>query len=183
MPVKIHVKGDRKGDYELVAHSAQETRIHNHEVFDMFDAYGNVMYTVPIARIRLMQLNVDKTEGVPLFEGPNRKCSVVMEGNSSSPDEGGDLEIECDRVSTIRIYNEVMVDCSYRVNKGVGGDSWNREFLIPLANIRYIDYNRASSKQEISAPQEDSSRREVPVKKNEPEADQQVPRKAPRMKQ
>lgn len=138
MAVKVVVKGDKGGDYELIAFDGRKNRIYDHEVLEMFDDNNNILYSVPLSRIRYLQIINDESLQLPQYAGDNRNIVVTIEGG-----ESGDLTIQCDRISLDRFINDIVIDLhTYMgMDPQTKEDMWFREFSVPFVNIKFINYN------------------------------------------
>lgn len=137
MAIKVVVKGDKGGDYELIAFDGRKSRIYDHEVLEMFDENNYILYSVPLSQIRYLQTIDNENLELPQFAGENRNVVITIGG------EAGDLTIQCDRITVDRFINDAIIDLHtyLGLNPQTKEDMWFKEFSIPFTNIKFINYN------------------------------------------
>lgn len=136
MPVKVVVKGDTSGDYELFADIAHKNRVFDEEVLDMVDPENRLLYSIPLPKIRYIQI-LDQAVDMPKYAGDNRSILVTVEGNVT------DIAFQCDRVVPERIINKLTLDLYIYMglDEKTKNDKWFKELSIPFENIKHINYN------------------------------------------
>lgn len=136
MAVKVIVCGDSNGDYEFIVATAEKRRLFNEETLELLDVDGNLLYTVPMHSLRLIQIIPDGEVEPKKFQLDNSIMAVCLNNANS------DAIVECTRASSERFVNEIVIETfNYLGRDEKGVENWFKEFIIPFKQIKYIDHN------------------------------------------
>lgn len=138
MPVQIQVKGPQNGlDFILTGHDARIERVQSEkEIVLVLDVDGNVIYSVPLPNVRLIQPVAKATQPVPRHVGQTARVQVHIIGDSE-----GDFQQVCDNVIYPKPFYTLMADLFNVTAEGNGQPVPSRVLSVPFDNIRYIDFN------------------------------------------
>lgn len=162
MAVKVIVCGDGNGDYEFLVATVNRKRLFNEEILELLDNEGNLLYTVPIHSLRLMQLfpiDSEQNDLVQKYQFDNSITSICFDNGN-----GNDAIVECTTANSDRFVNEVIIETNnYLGTTPDGKETWSKEFIIPLKHVKFINHNHIvedSSKVPTQNPKQEVSNAE-----------------------
>lgn len=163
MAVKVIVCGDGNGDYEFLVATVNRKRLFNEEILELVDMEGNLLYTVPLHSLRLMQLfplGSEQDALVQKYQIDNSITSVCFDNGNNT-----DAIVECTTANGERFVNEVIIETNnYLGTTPDGKETWAKEFMIPFKHVKFINHNHIvedSSKIPAPNPQEESNTENV----------------------
>lgn len=138
MALRVLVKGDCGGDYELFSHDAHKKRINDTEILEMYDIQGNLLYIVPVFNMILFEDVEDNAQHLPIVS--KKKYNTVVHVGYDRNVE--DILIECDKITNDRFINSTLIQThSFKgVEERTNNEIWVRTHTIPIENIRFINF-------------------------------------------